>query len=280
MKNRSYYAFDDDTQGAFARCSTESLTAPLAVNCAGEMQSACPFSTDNAEGRLDYYLMYIKSGELEVSFPDGDRVLAAGTAVIFPPRRRYRYRFAGGCQMSYLWCHFTGSDVSRLLTELGLAPLPFHRQIGREGAILSEFERIFSVFSEGGVFRDPILAHTLEGLLLTVARASAEPASPAPLSRSVGYINENYTRDIRIPDLARMENLSNSRYHVLFCEAFGMPPSRYVTKLRVQSACELLLTTDLPVKQVGLSVGYDDPHFFSKIFKAYAGVSPTKYRSK
>ncbi|MBQ8389255.1 MAG: helix-turn-helix domain-containing protein [Clostridia bacterium] len=280
MKNRSYYAFDDDTQGAFARCSTESLTAPLAVNCAGEMQSAFPFSTDNAEGRLDYYLMYIKSGELEVSFPDGDRTLGAGTAVIFPPRRRYRYRFAGGGQISYLWCHFTGSDVSRLLTELGLAPLPFHRQIGREGAILSEFERIFSVFSEGGVFRDPILAHTLEGLLLTVARASAEPASPAPLSRSVGYINENYTRDIRIPDLARMENLSNSRYHVLFCEAFGMPPSRYVTKLRVQSACELLLTTDLPVKQVGLSVGYDDPHFFSKIFKAYAGVSPTKYRSK
>ena len=281
MKNRSYYSFSDDCGNVYNRCSIESCAAPIIVNCAGVMQSPFPFTTDNERGRLDYYLMFVVNGSLTVSLPEGDSVIGAGDALIFPPKFHYRYTSGGG-ELCYYWCHFTGSDAKSLLHELGFSPLPKVCRAGREDRISGEFEKMFSLFGQSdkpSPLSARTAAHILEGILLTVARhAFGVSKEKSPLSRSVAYVNENYTREIKIPELARMENLSNSRFHVLFCEMMGMPPVRYITKLRIQSACELLLTTDLPVKQVGLAVGYSDPHFFSKTFKAFIGVSPGKYR--
>ncbi len=281
MKNCAYYAFSDKTGSAFNRCSTESDRAPIVVNCAGRMQTAFPFRTDNPQGRLDYYLMYIKSGSLTVELPSGEREIASGNAIIFPPRCHYAYSFSGNGELIYLWCHFTGSDVAALLSELGFCPLPSAFAAGHEGHISSDFERIFSVFLEDDGLRDRALGHTLEGLLISLSRAAHRGGQEKnPLARALGYINEYYTKRIAIPELAKMENLSNSRFSALFRETVGISPIRYMTKLRMQNACELLLSTDLSVKQIGLTVGYDDPHFFSKHFKAYVGISPAEYRKK
>ena len=57
----------------------------------------------------------------------------------------------------------------------------------------------------------------------------------------------------------------------------SMPPQHYLITLRLQIACDLLGNTDMNVRQIGISVGYDDPHFFSKLFMRYMGVSPIAY---
>ncbi len=276
MKNRSYYSSPDMAVDNFNRCSIESDAAPLIVNCAGRFDSSFPLTTDNRKGRVDYYFMYIKKGELDVSFPDGNHRAAAGQALIFAPRYPYRYSFSGD-ELSYYWCHFTGSYAEGLLRELGFSELPILVELGRDTGITERFEKILSLFSAGGSFLSHSLANALEALLIASARIH-HGEREKPLARSLAYINEAYTREIRIPELAKMENLSPSRYNVLFNSAVGMPPVRYIAKLRMQSACELLITTDLSVKQIGVSVGYGDPHFFSKQFRAMLGISPLRYR--
>jgi transcriptional regulator GlxA family with amidase domain len=60
----------------------------------------------------------------------------------------------------------------------------------------------------------------------------------------------------------------------------GKTPSEYIRELRLARACDLLLTTNMPISLVGNLSGYNDQYFFSKIFKKHIGVSPQKYRKQ
>ena len=93
------------------------------------------------------------------------------------------------------------------------------------------------------------------------------------------YIISKYTEDISVPYLAEMEGLSVSRYNTLFREINGTSPIKYIISLRMNHACTLLATTNLAINEIGSAVGYQDNHFFSKLFKKYVGIAPQTYRS-
>ncbi len=278
MRSRSYYSFSDMTLNGFNRCSVELRDVPLVVNCAGQFCSEYPFRTDNREGRLDYYIMYITSGELYVSLSGGEQRAGAGSVLVFPPNYRYQYSFLGG-EISYYWCHFTGSDAETMLRELGFSELPLCIRLAVDMGLSEHFEEILSGFSESRALRRRSSALELERLFLVLARY-LERGEKKPLSRSISYIHESYTREISIPELAKMENLSVSRYNAVFRQLMGSSPVKYISDLRMQNACEFLALTDLSIKQIGSSVGYPDPHFFSKQFKRYIGSSPKEYRQR
>ena len=64
-----------------------------------------------------------------------------------------------------------------------------------------------------------------------------------------------------------------------FCiSVFGKPPRKYLTSIRVKKARELLESTDYGVGEIGNIVGYDNPLYFSRIFKKQTGISPAEYR--
>ena len=279
MKPISYYAFKDTESGNLNRCSQESDAAPLIVNCAGTFTSEYPFTTDNLKGRLDWYLMHVTSGELAVRFPDGERRVRAGETVIFPPKYKYYYRYCEKSEpLNYLWAHFTGSAAELYLDQLGFSPLPAVFSSSPESHANMNFRALFDIFSKEDQIRVHALAATFLQILVALSPYNTKEKERRAITRSLRYINDFYTEDIRIPDLAAMENLSNSRYHAVFKEAMGMSPSAYVTELRMRHACELLRTTDMSVKQIGSLVGYRDPHFFSKAFKLSVGASPAEYR--
>ena len=58
----------------------------------------------------------------------------------------------------------------------------------------------------------------------------------------------------------------------------GVPPLKYLTSIRIARAKELLTGTDIPISEIGELVGYDNPLYFSKIFKKNTGLSPREYR--
>ncbi len=280
MKSFAVYAYEDNPSSSLNFCSSASEAAPLIVNCAGNFNSHFPFTTDNPTGRLDYYLMHVTAGQLTVYTDDGVRLVGAGTTLVFPPHYRYRYSYDGGEALSYLWVHFTGSHAAFYLREFGFDPLPCLRLATGETHAAMHFGRLFDIFPKEDCFRVYALGSLLEQILLSLARASRGGAAQNPIIRSLRYIHASYTTDIRIPDLAAMDSLSHSRYNVLFRNVTGTSPRQYITELRMRHACELLRTTDMPIKQIGLLVGYHDPHFFSKLFKANLGLSPQEYRGR
>ena len=78
--------------------------------------------------------------------------------------------------------------------------------------------------------------------------------------------------------LAALVNLSPSRFHQLFKEETGEPPARYLRRLRMRRARELLETTHLSVKQVMAGVGLADESHFVRDFKKTYGLTPARHR--
>ena len=271
--NLSYHAFESRLHGISA-CDRESTEYPLVVNCAGRIERTFPFATHNKMGRSDIYLMYIVEGELRI----GETEAGAGTLAIFGAKYPYSYCHTGDRDIVYLWVHFTGSYAEKLLSDLGFSNTPFIKKLPSDNLLESRFRALFERFDSRGTFERQELACALERILLEAARSAAnEKRGERLLGTSLKYIHDHYSSRIRIPELASMENLSNSRYVALFTSSVGMSPMSYIVELRLRYACDLLENTDMSIKEVAALSGYDDPHFFSKLFKKHIGVSPSEY---
>jgi transcriptional regulator GlxA family with amidase domain len=99
------------------------------------------------------------------------------------------------------------------------------------------------------------------------------------IQKSLDYMHRNYKDPITITELADIEHLSVSRYCTLFRQCTGVSPQNFLIDLRLKTATEMLLGTDLSVKQIARNIGYNDPLYFSRLFKARKGISPGKYVS-
>ena len=279
MHGLSYYAFNDTVNTSKNKCSRESDERPLVVNCAGKLNQMYRFTTDNVDGRLDYYLLYVIKGNLIFENNGEEMLCTSGSFVLYPPRFRYIYRHTDDKELDYVWIHFTGSDVPHILKKYGLEMFPTVNVIKHDEGIYSRFRNLFNGFIKQDRFRDDELSVLLQRLLISLGRRlSDDGENSLQRKNSVTFINSHYNREIRIPELAKMESLSVSRYNSVFRKIYGTSPVEYITRMRISSACELLGGTDLSIKEIALITGYSDPHFFSRVFKANVGISPSEYR--
>ena len=72
--------------------------------------------------------------------------------------------------------------------------------------------------------------------------------------------------------------LSSSYLCRIFKEETGLSMNAYITNLRMSKAGELLNDTNSYIKEVAISVGFEDQLYFSRLFKRYYGVTPSEYR--
>lgn len=93
------------------------------------------------------------------------------------------------------------------------------------------------------------------------------------------YIRKNYSKCIRLKDLAVVTHLSTTRLSVVFKEKTGKSFTRYLIDFRIEKAKELLQTTDYQIKEIALQCGYDDYPQFTKIFKKNTCFTPQEYRA-
>lgn len=101
------------------------------------------------------------------------------------------------------------------------------------------------------------------------------------LSVAKEYINENYaSEDISLNSVAHKVNVSTSHFSTIFSQETGQNFIEYLTEVRMQKAKELLRCSSMKSSEVGYSVGYKDPHYFSFLFKKTQGFTPKEYRSK
>jgi AraC-like DNA-binding protein len=87
-------------------------------------------------------------------------------------------------------------------------------------------------------------------------------------------------RDLDVRQVARTVGTSVSHLHRLFKEALGTSPLRYARERLIAQAREALRTTTLPCQEIARRLGYDDPLYFSAVFKRLTGVSPREYRKR
>lgn len=95
---------------------------------------------------------------------------------------------------------------------------------------------------------------------------------------SMNFIHANLTQHITTEQLANMVSLSPEHFIRLFNKIIGTTPMQYINQKRIEKAQLLMLTTDLHIKNIALSLGYTDNSYFVRVFKRIVGTTPMEYR--
>ena len=118
-------------------------------------------------------------------------------------------------------------------------------------------------------------------LLLLVTQYAQKQYLPAEkvnkINPALEYIAKNYNKNVRNDVLANCCNLSTVYFRKLFSEVFGISPIAYVHELRIKKAKEMLKSDYGSISDIAESLGYLNIYDFSRAFKKYTGIPPSKY---
>jgi AraC-like DNA-binding protein len=132
--------------------------------------------------------------------------------------------------------------------------------------------------------RESLFIWALAHLIRRHAHARPWPllrsAERVPMLRVRTYLEEHYTENVSLAELAALVNLSPFYLLRVFRETVGLPPHNYLTQIRVARA-KSLIAASLPLAEVATAVGFSDQSHLNRHFKALVGVTPGQYaRSK
>jgi two-component system, response regulator YesN len=100
------------------------------------------------------------------------------------------------------------------------------------------------------------------------------------LSKAKEYIATYYHRPLTLEEVAEYVELSPYYFSKLFKDRFGVTFIDYLTEIRIEKAKQEMLDQSKSLKEICFLVGYNDPNYFSRVFKKQTGLSPTEYRKK
>lgn len=111
-------------------------------------------------------------------------------------------------------------------------------------------------------------------------REEREEQTLTVLDRAKQYIQDKFTDDLSLEDVADFVHLNPHYFSKIFKQQCGETFIDYVTRLRIEKAISLMNTGQLSLKEVSFEVGYKDPNYFSRVFKKITGVAPTMYKDQ
>lgn len=92
------------------------------------------------------------------------------------------------------------------------------------------------------------------------------------------YLDQNLSKDISLTDISNRFFISPQHLIRLFKAVTGLAPKQYITQQKIEKAKELLCNTGMKVEQISDSLGYDNIHYFYRMFKKSTGQTPLQFR--
>lgn len=240
--------------------------------------------THRPRGRLDYQILYIASGKAHFYFNGVEEIVTAGNMVIYRPKEEQRYYYYGVDHTEVYWVHFTGGNVKNILRKYGI---PNDAHVIHTGTSL-EYKHIFlQMIQELKLCKEDyeeLLVNYLQHLLIMLHRLiSQKPRNKnfllmEEMDCAVRYFHENYNQLISIAEYASTHHMSVSWFIRNFKKYTDSTPAQYILSLRISNAQTLLETTNYNITEIAEIIGYDNPLYFSRIFKKQSGMSPSEFR--
>jgi AraC-like DNA-binding protein len=109
------------------------------------------------------------------------------------------------------------------------------------------------------------------------ALAGSAPVSAA-LSATLAYIDDHLDQPLRVPELAARAGLSPFQFDQRIRALFGLSAGQYLSRLRIDRACDRLRHTNAPLSELALECGYADQAAFTRQFHKSVGLTPGAYR--
>ena len=233
---------------------------------------------DRPNGRSDYLLFYIAKGK-ELFYLNNETVADAGSFIFFRPYERQEHIYTENETGEFYYVHFNAPEDFDLLgfessTVYDTKPSTKVRDI---------FEEIISELQAKQPAYETICVSKLFNIIsLLIRKTEKESASQGGYFDKISFViqkmNKEYQNNCTLDEYAKMCNMSKFHFLRIFEDITGTSPLKYRNNIRLDHAKELLLDTNIPVNEIGRSVGYSSDTYFCDVFKKKMGMSPSLYR--
>ena len=226
-------------------------------------------------------LHHIRSGQGTCIINSRKYLLHAGDSFLVYPDTTIHYYADAADPWEYVWVGFNGMDAERYV-----AMTDFSREspvlAGEEGAAIAGLlEEIYRAYGTS-TWENLAMTGKLYALLSHLVEQAQRGKTPRRdaldcAEAAADYIVNHFAEPLTVEQLADHFSVSHSSLYRKFIKRYQMSPKRFLLEYRIDRACILLSTTDHSVQEVSNSVGFDDPFYFSRVFKEIRGVSPRRY---
>ncbi len=208
-----------------------------------------------------------------------------GQAIAIPPGVPHVYGADDASPWTIYWVHMAGLKArraGRILTDAVGGPV-FH--VGLDPGLPPLFEEVLDLLGQGYTASRLAQASACLGQLVAAFSAVASrPGLPGGslddrIERVIETMHRRLSDGLSVPELSAEAQLSPSYFSAVFKRRTGFAPLDFFIRVKMQRACHLLDSTDLPVKAIAADVGFDDPLYFSRCFHRVHACSPTEYRA-
>ena len=270
-----------------SRTDFKDNSTPLVVGSCGtyRLKTRPKLPTYWQKGRRDYQILYVANGKTHFWFDGREEIDSAGHMVLYKPEEIQKYVYYLEDNPEVFWIHFTGSDVKNILAYHGISLDEHVFYCG----VLPDYKALFrKIIQELQLCRygyEDYIASLFNDILLLVDRQQHEQKKTTgnvqeEIERAAAYFNENYNTKISIDDYAESLHISTNWFIHNFKQYAGMSPAQYILSLRMVNAQSLLERTTYNIKEISEIVGYENPLYFSRVFKKEIGKSPAQYRKE
>jgi AraC family transcriptional regulator of arabinose operon len=263
----------------------ESFTPTVQRLLAGEFDEGPGYATYRSRGTTDWLLFHTVAGCGRFGTAAEDVAALPGVTTLIRPGTRHDYGVEPQSgRWHFYWAHFhPRPDWLALLDWPQVAPGIMQLWPGGQAQ-----RRIVTGLTDAIRWADSVLAqgellslNAFESVLLWCASQSGSAGRiDDRLLRAIDLIDRDLRADLDVTRLARVGNLSVSRFAHLFRSQLGVSPQRFVERRRLDAAARLLDLTSRPVSSVAAEVGFANPLYFSSRFRRQTGLSPTAYRRR
>lgn len=222
-----------------------------------------------------WQLILVTDGQLHVKTDSDTKILNAGDFHILPPK--WEHSLTAPDKYTQL-----GLDLIAGCPERGLVPL-LEQYFTKPCTISAErFLALATQISELQNIEAPLSKTRLINLLdsLVITCLEIINSNPSPFKEQlVSYLDVNMHRPLRLSEIAEDFCISIPQLERRCRHYYNSSVIDLLQQRRIRKAQNLLSNTDLTVREVGSTVGYDDPTHFSNFFRNRTGISPRQYRA-
>ncbi len=243
------------------------------------------FSWENGRVLAEYQLNYISEGAGILETKNGKFKIKAGTLMIIKPGMWHRYKpdVKSGWVEHYVG--FVGEIADRFMNHTFLNPKKPLIYIGNKEEFIDCYYKVFDlVKKEKPGFQQVASAMIVKLLGNAISFQKQKEFSndrPRAIIDEVRFlIRQNIAGNYDFRAIAIQQCLSYSYFRKMFKKYTGVSPGQYHLQLKIMKAKELLLNSNLSIKELSCDLGFQSIYYFSRIFKQKTGCSPSLFRQK
>lgn len=238
-----------------------------------------------------YELLYVVSGSIDIRIEKQDYTVFPHTLVFISKLEEHSVRIREGDYRRY-YILIPPDKLSQLVPEPRLRGVFVNRPANFCHLFpLERFEEVEAAWPEllreteaERPFADMYCSSLLTQILIACYREHTDrfaalfrPVNPA-IYEIRAYLEQHFNEPVSLSELASRYFLNSCYVSHCFSEAVGCSPKKYMMLNRVAKAKELLLTTKIPIQDIGIQCGFNDTNNFIRLFKRETGVTPRQYR--